>query len=103
MPKSKKNIDEIEKKIALIGMEQEQLKILRTGAEASRTALDDWDKRHEFSFGNLRDALLGRAELYMDAFGGRGMLRVISGGVTKKVAGTMAKVGFGVHETHQNK
>ncbi|MDO8059435.1 DNA double-strand break repair protein Rad50, partial ['Crotalaria aegyptiaca' phytoplasma] len=48
-----KNIDEINEKITLIGMEREQLKILLTGADAAKAALDDWDKRHEFSFGNL--------------------------------------------------
>ncbi|MDV3157498.1 MAG: DNA double-strand break repair protein Rad50 [Candidatus Phytoplasma australasiaticum] len=96
-----KEIEEVNKKIKLIVIEKEQLRILRVGAEAAKTALDDWDKKHQFSFGNLRDALFQRAELYMDAYGGRGMLKAVGGGVTKKVAGTVAKVGLAVHETHR--
>ncbi|MDV3155251.1 MAG: DNA double-strand break repair protein Rad50 [Sweet potato little leaf phytoplasma] len=96
-----KEIEEVNEKIKLIGIEKEQLRILRVGAEAAKTALDDWDKKHQFSFGNLRDALFQGAELYMDAFGGRGMLKAVGGGVTKKVAGTVAKVGLAVHETHR--
>ncbi|MDV3139398.1 MAG: hypothetical protein Q8742_01500 [Candidatus Phytoplasma australasiaticum] len=37
----------------------------------------------------------------MDTFRGRGMLKAVGGGVTKKVAGTVAKVGLAVHETHR--
>ncbi|MDV3204637.1 MAG: DNA double-strand break repair protein Rad50 [Sweet potato little leaf phytoplasma] len=96
-----KEIEEVNEKIKLIGIEKEQLRILRVGAEAAKTALDDWDKKHQFSFGNLRDALFQGAELYMDTFGGRGMLKAVGGGVTKKVAGTVAKVGLAVHETHR--
>ncbi|MDV3171009.1 MAG: DNA double-strand break repair protein Rad50 [Candidatus Phytoplasma stylosanthis] len=96
-----KEIEEVNEKIKLIGIEKEQLCILRVGAEAAKTALDDWDKKHQFSFGNLRDALFQGAELYMDTFGGRGMLKAVGGGVTKKVAGTVAKVGLAVHETHR--
>ncbi|WP_323847644.1 MAG: hypothetical protein Q2306_02080 [Phytoplasma sp.] len=33
------------------------------------------DKKHEFSFGNLRDAICQKAELYMDVFGRLDMLR----------------------------
>ncbi|AYJ01092.1 DNA double-strand break repair protein Rad50 [Candidatus Phytoplasma ziziphi] len=96
-----KNIDEIDVKTATIEIERKQLEILRQGADASKIALDDWDKKHEFSFGNLRDALFQGAELYMDAFGGRGFLKAVAGGVTKKVAGTIAKAGLVVHETHR--
>ncbi|MDV3148691.1 MAG: DNA double-strand break repair protein Rad50 [Pigeon pea little leaf phytoplasma] len=96
-----KEIEEVNEKIKLIGIEKEQLRILRVGAEAAKTALDDWDKKHQFSFGNLRDALFQGAELYMDTFGGRGMLKAVGGGVTKKVAGNVAKVGLAVHETHR--
>ncbi|WEX20434.1 MAG: DNA double-strand break repair Rad50 ATPase [Candidatus Phytoplasma citri] len=99
--KIQKEIEEVNEKIKLIGIEKEQLRILRVGAEAAKTALDDWDKKHQFSFGNLRDALFQGAELYMDAYGGRGMLKAVGGGVTKKVAGTVAKVGLAVHETHR--
>ncbi|MDV3182401.1 MAG: DNA double-strand break repair protein Rad50, partial [Candidatus Phytoplasma australasiaticum] len=96
-----KEIEEVNEKIKLIGIEKEQLRILRVGAEAAKTALDDWDKKHQFSFGNLRDALFQGAELFMDAYGGRGMLKAVGGGVTKKVAGTVAKVSLAVHETHR--
>ncbi|MGE9276406.1 MAG: hypothetical protein ACQKHC_00680 [Candidatus Phytoplasma pruni] len=37
----------------------------------------------------------------MDAFGGRGMLRAVGGGVTKKTAGNIAKSGLIVHEVHR--
>ncbi|WP_373402600.1 DNA double-strand break repair protein Rad50 [Candidatus Phytoplasma solani] len=96
-----KNIDEIDAKMITIGAERKQLEILRQAADASKTALDDWDKKHEFSFGNLRDALFQGAELYMDAFGGRGFLKAIGGGVTKEVAGTIAKAGLAIHEIHR--
>ncbi|MGZ3140225.1 DNA double-strand break repair protein Rad50 [Candidatus Phytoplasma solani] len=96
-----KNIDEIDAKMITIGAERKQLEILRQAADASKTALDDWDKKHEFSFGNLRDALFQGAELYMDAFGGRGFLKAIGGGLTKKAAGTIAKVGIAIHEIHR--
>ncbi|CCP88127.1 conserved hypothetical protein, partial CDS, partial [Candidatus Phytoplasma solani] len=96
-----KNIDEIDVKMITIGAERKQLEILRQAADASKTALDDWDKKHEFSFGNLRDALFQGAELYMDAFGGRGFLKAIGGGVTKEVAGTIAKAGLAIHEIHR--
>ncbi|WP_373402539.1 DNA double-strand break repair protein Rad50 [Candidatus Phytoplasma solani] len=96
-----KNIDEIDVKMITIGAERKQLEILRQAADASKTALDDWDKKHEFSFGNLRDALFQGAELYMDAFGGRGFLKAIGGGLTKEVAGTIAKAGIAIHEIHR--
>ncbi|WP_238055028.1 DNA double-strand break repair protein Rad50 [Candidatus Phytoplasma ziziphi] len=96
-----KNIDEIDVKIITIDIERKQLEILRQGADASKIALDDWDKKHEFSFGNLRDALFQGAELYMDAFGGRGFLKAVAGGITKKAAGTIAKSGLIIHETHR--
>ncbi|WP_227806985.1 tetraspanin family protein [Mulberry dwarf phytoplasma] len=96
-----KNIDEIDAKIRTIGAEINQLKILREGAEAAKVALDDWDKKHEFSFGNLRDALFQGAELYMDAFGGRGYLKALGSGVTKEAAGTIAKAGLVIHESHR--
>ncbi|WP_341266630.1 hypothetical protein [Candidatus Phytoplasma fraxini] len=64
-------------------------------------AADDWDKKHEFSFGNLRDAIFQGAELYMDAFWERGMLKAVSGGITKKAAGIIAKGGLIIHEAHR--
>ncbi|WP_017192987.1 hypothetical protein, partial [Italian clover phyllody phytoplasma] len=96
-----KNIDEIIAKKTTIGAEREQLNILLKAAHASKTALDDWDKKHEFSFGNLRNALFQGAELYMDAFGGRGFLKAVGSGLTKKTAGAIAKVGIAIHETHR--
>ncbi|WP_373375614.1 DNA double-strand break repair protein Rad50 [Candidatus Phytoplasma solani] len=96
-----KNIDEMDVKMITIGAERKQLEILRQAADASKTALDDWDKKHEFSFGNLRDALFQGAELYMDAFGGRSFLKAIGGGLTKEVAGTIAKAGLAIHEIHR--
>ncbi|WP_349402048.1 DNA double-strand break repair protein Rad50 [Candidatus Phytoplasma solani] len=96
-----KNIDEIDAKMITIGAERKQLGILRQAAEASKTALDDWDKKHEFSFGNLRDALFQGAELYLDACGGRAALKAIGGGITKKLAGTITKAGLIIHETHR--
>ncbi|MFB0638525.1 DNA double-strand break repair protein Rad50 [Candidatus Phytoplasma solani] len=97
-----KNIDEIDVKMITIGAERKQLEILRQAADASKTALDDWDKKHEFSFGNLRDAIFQGAELYMDAFGGRGFLKAVGSGlIFKKTAGTIAKAGLAIHEIHR--
>nr|WP_017192299.1 hypothetical protein [Milkweed yellows phytoplasma] len=98
---NQKNIDEIKEKQAAIKVRKEGLEIMRAAADAARQNLTAWDKKHEFSFGNLRDAIFQGAELYMDAFGGRGMLRAVGGGLTKKTAGTIAKGGLIVHEVHR--
>ncbi|WEK82328.1 MAG: hypothetical protein PR2021_2560 [Candidatus Phytoplasma pruni] len=74
---------------------------MREAANVARQNLTAWDKKHEFSFGNVRDAIFQGAELYMDAFGGRGILRAVGGGLTKKAAGTIAKGGLIVHEVHR--
>ncbi|MFB5029562.1 MAG: Chromosome partition protein Smc [Candidatus Phytoplasma pruni] len=95
------NINEINEKQAAIEVRKKGLETIRAGADAARQNLTAWDKKHEFSFGNLRDAIFQGAELYMDAFGGRGMLRAVGGGITKKTAGTIAKGGLIVHEVHR--
>ncbi|WEK82463.1 MAG: hypothetical protein PR2021_3950 [Candidatus Phytoplasma pruni] len=57
---------------------------MQTAADAAKSAADDWDKKHEFSFGNLRDAIFKGADMFLDAYGGRGMLKAIGGGIFKK-------------------
>ncbi|WP_017191742.1 hypothetical protein [Poinsettia branch-inducing phytoplasma] len=99
--KIKEEIDEIKEKQASIQTKIKGLETMREAADAARQNLTAWDKKHEFSFGNLRDAIFQGAELYMDAFGGRGMLRAVGGGITKKAAGTIAKGGLIVHEAHR--
>ncbi|MCQ9618810.1 MAG: DNA double strand-break repair protein Rad50 [Candidatus Phytoplasma pruni] len=96
-----KNIDEIEEKKAAIDARIEGLRIMQTAADAAKSAADDWDKKHEFSFGNLRDAIFKGADMWLDAYGGRGMLKAIGGGIFKKTAGTIAKGGLIVHEVHR--
>ncbi|KOR75226.1 DNA double-strand break repair rad50 ATPase, partial [Candidatus Phytoplasma pruni] len=95
------NIDEINEKKAAIDARIEGLRIMQTAADAAKSAADDWDKKHEFSFGNLRDAIFKGADMWLDAYGGRGMLKAIGGGIFKKTAGTIAKGGLIVHEVHR--
>ncbi|GAK74043.1 DNA double-strand break repair protein Rad50 ['Chrysanthemum coronarium' phytoplasma] len=95
------NINEIKEKQAAIEVRKKGLEIMRNGADAAKIAADDWDKKHEFSFGNLRDAIFQGTELYMDAFGGRGMLKTVGGGITKKAAGNIAKGGLIINESHR--
>ncbi|QKX95084.1 DNA double-strand break repair protein Rad50 [Candidatus Phytoplasma asteris] len=95
------NINEIKEKQAAIEVRKKGLETIRAGADAARQNLTAWDKTHEFSFGNLRDAIFQGAELFLDAYGGRGMLRAVGGGITKKDAGIIAKGGLIVHEVHR--
>ncbi|AGL90623.1 DNA double-strand break repair Rad50 ATPase [Candidatus Phytoplasma australiense] len=96
-----KNIEEVEAEKIKIEVHINQLEVIRQAAENSKSSLDDWDKKHELSFGNFRDALFQGAELYLDHYGGRGLLKALDSGVFKKTASTIAKASLVIHEVHR--
>jgi chromosome segregation ATPase len=68
---NKQNKIELQKKIDTIRLERET-------AEACRLACDDWDKAHEASFGNIRDAIFDGFDKVADFATDRGLLKAVS-------------------------